>query len=122
MSTLDGDETNGDKMTTLLEVLEKLRENNKDHEFTWENGRFKGLNGKTYAPDQLTIIKTFRFEGESNPDDSAILYILETNDGLMGYSLDSYSMYSNHDNEGGYDNFIRQIKIDNRKDQLEFEL
>lgn len=111
-----------DKMATLSQVMEKLRLKKLDNEFRWENGLFTAGKGKTYTPEGLTIIKTFRFEGESNPSDSSILYIIEANDGLIGYSLDSYGVYSNHDDEKGYDNFIRKINVADRDEQLFFEL
>ena len=110
------------EMTTLTEVLENLRINKMDNEFRWENGTLNAGRGKNYTPDELSIIKTYRFEGDSNPSDSSILYLFEATDGLMGYSLDAYGLYSNHDDEKGYDNFIRQIKVKNHDDQLAFKL
>jgi hypothetical protein len=74
-------------------------------------GPAKGLQhnqGKFYQPEELTIIKTYRFEGDSDPAESSILYLIEANDGLIGYALMAYGMYSNHEDEEGYDNFIRQ--------------
>ena len=109
-------------MTTLSQVLERMRQKKMDTEFRWENGVFNAGRGKTYAADELKILKTFRFEGDSDPADSSILYIIEANDGLTGYSLDAYGVYSNHDDEEGYDNFIRQIPVDNREEQLLFEV
>ena len=114
--------TDADEMTTLTAVLEKLRIQKMDNEFRWTVEGFTAGKGKTYQPEELTIIKTFRFEGDSDPSDSSILYLLEANDRLKGYSLDSYGMYSDHDNEEGYDNFIRLIKVENREDQLLFEI
>jgi hypothetical protein len=113
-----------DEMTTLVEVMEKLRLKKIDNEFRMENHEFTAAKGKTYTPDELTIVKTYRFEGESNPGDSSILYLIEANDGLIGYSLDAYGVYSNHEDEDGYDNFIRQIKVENPSEekQLEFQL
>jgi len=111
-----------DEMTTLSTVLEKLRQKKIDNEFRWSEGGFTAGRGKVYSPDDLKIIKTYRFEGESNPSDSSILYIIEANDGMIGYSLDAYGMYSNHEDEGGYDNFIRQVPIENREEQLLFEI
>ncbi len=111
-----------DEMTTLSQVLEKLRLKKKDNEFRWENNGFTAGKGKIYQPEDLKIIKTFRFEGDSNPSDSSILYIIEASDGLFGYSIDAYGVYSNHEDEEGYDNFIRKIKIENHEEQLEFEL
>jgi hypothetical protein len=37
-----------------------------------------------YAPDQISVVNFFRFEGESDPDDNAILYVIETTDGAKG--------------------------------------
>ena len=110
------------QMTTVTSVLEKLRLKKMDNEFRLENGRFQAGRGKSYSAEDLTIIKTFRFEGESDPSDSSIIYIIEANDGLIGYSMDAYGVYSNHDEEEGYDNFIRRIKVENRDTQLLFEI
>ncbi|MBK8710684.1 MAG: hypothetical protein IPL97_02190 [Niastella sp.] len=109
-------------MSTLTQVLEKLRIKKIDNEFQLKEGVFTVERGKSYDPDELTIIKTYRFEGESDPADSAILYIIEASDGLIGYSIDAYGVYSNHDDGGAYDNFIRQIKVLEREEQLIFEL
>lgn len=109
-------------MTTLVQVLEKLRQQKKDNEFRWTPEGFTIGRSKHYQPEDLKIIKTFRFEGESNPDDSSVLYLIEAKDGTVGYSLDAYGAASNHDNEEGYDNFMRQIPVENRDDQLIFEL
>lgn len=111
-----------DQMTTLFSVMEKLRLKKKDTEFRWTEGGFSAGRGKVYQPEELKIIKTYRFEGESDPSDSSILYIIEAKDGLIGYSLDAYGIYSNHDGEEGYDNFIRKIEVENRDDQLIFEV
>lgn len=105
-----------------MQVMEKLRLDKKDNEFRWTPEGFSAGRGKTYQPEDLKIIKTFRFEGESNPDDSSILYLIEANDGLIGYTLDSYGAASSHDDEEGYDNFLRRIPVENRDDQLIFEL
>ena len=110
------------QMTTVTSVLEKLRLKKMDNEFRFENGKFHASRGKSYNADELTIIKTFRFEGESDPSDSSIIYIIEANDGLIGYSMDAYGVYSDHDEEEGYDNFIRKIQVQDRDTQLIFEI
>lgn len=109
-------------MTTLSEVMERLRQKKVDTEFRWENDGFSAGKGKIYQPEELRIVKTYRFEGESDPSDSSILYVIQADDGLIGYSLDSYGAYSDHADEEGYDNFIRQVKIEERDEQLLFEL
>jgi hypothetical protein len=109
-------------MTTISQALELLRAKNMDNEFRWTPGGFAAGGGKTYQPEQLEIVKVFRFEGESDPSDMAILYILRTQDNLTGYSLDAYGTYSSHEREEGYDNFIRRIRERDHNEQLLFEL
>jgi len=100
-----------DEMTTLSSVLETLRIKKQDNEFRMLPGGFGTGNGKLYKPEDLKILRTYRFEGASDPSDSAILYVIEANDGLTGYSIDSYGANSNHDDDG-YDDFIRQIPVE----------
>lgn len=108
------------QMTTLSSIMERLRVRKKDNEFRWEPDGFTTGTGKYYQPNDLTIIKTYRFEGESDPADSSILYILEASDGMIGYSLDMYGTYSNHEEEQGYDGFIRSVQVSDRDEQLIF--
>src|SRR5262249_29043633 len=115
-------ESTAANMSTTSEVLEKLRQKNMNHEFRWTPDGFTAGKGKTYQPDELEIIKTFRFEGESDPSDMSIIYIIRANDGLTGYSLDAYGAYSAHEDEEGYDNFIRKIPQAGHDQQLLFEL
>lgn len=110
-----------DEMNTLSQVLNKLTTKGYDNEFRWSPEGFM-FNDKAYQPEELIILKTYRFEGESNPSDTSILYLIKANDGLTGYSIDAYGMYSNHDDEEGYDNFIRLIPMKDNKEQLLFEL
>lgn len=105
-------------MTTLVSVLEKLRKKNQDIEFTMTEEGFSAGKNKFYNPEQLTIIKTYRFEGDSDPADSTILYLIEAKDGLIGYSIDAYGAYSNH--EPSYDDFIKKIKVEDRDEQILF--
>jgi hypothetical protein len=110
-----------DEMNTLSQILNKFSAKGYDHEFRWTPEGFV-FNDKTYQPEDLMIVKTYRFEGESNPSDMSILYLIKANDGLIGYSLDAYGVYSNHDDEEGYDNFIRQIPVKDNEEQMLFEL
>jgi hypothetical protein len=108
--------TMNNEMTTLSTVMEKLRLRKQDNEFRMLEKGFGFENGKYYEPQELKIIRTYRFEGDSDPSDSVILYLLEANDGRMGYSLDAYGVYSNHDDEK-YDDFIRRIPMEERDEQ-----
>lgn len=102
-------------MTTLSSVLETLRVRKQDNEFKITPEGFTCNDSKFYQPEELTIIKTYRFEGESDPGDSAILYLIKANDELIGYSIDTYGAASN--NAEGYDDFIKQVRMENREEQ-----
>ncbi|HZK63664.1 MAG TPA: hypothetical protein VFC34_05935 [Puia sp.] len=107
------------EMTTLSQVIEKLRLKRQDNEFRLTEEGFSIGNGKFYQPADLKIIRTYRFEGESDPSDSSILYVLEGNDGTIGYSADSYGAFSNHD-DMHYGDFIRKISVEERDEQQIF--
>jgi len=109
-------------MLTVSQALGLLKARHMDLEFRWTPDGFTPGRGKYYQPEQLEIIKVLRFEGESDPSDMAVLYILRTRDGVIGYSLDAYGAYSSHESEEGYDNFIRRIPESNHAEQLLFEL
>lgn len=47
-------------------------------------------NEQIYTPNEVKINSFYRFEGESDPADNAIVYAIETNDGLKGLLIDSY--------------------------------
>ena len=110
------------EMTSSSVILEKLRQKKMDNEFKWTDKGFTAGKSKYYQPQDLKIIKTYRFEGDSDPADMSIIYLIEANDGLIGYSMDAYGAYSSHDDEEGYDNFIRQIQVEERDEQLIFEV
>ena len=107
------------EMTTLSQVIEKLRLKRQDNEFLLTTDGFTIGNGKFFQPHDLKIIKTYRFEGESDPSDSSILYLMECNDGTIGYSVDAYGAFSNHD-DVDYNGFIVKIPIEERDEQFIF--
>lgn len=49
---------------------------------------------KLYGPDQVKVVTSFRFEGFADPDESAVLYVIETADGVKGTLVDACGTYS----------------------------
>lgn len=49
---------------------------------------------KRYEPNDVRIVNFYRFEDESNPDDTAIMYSMETVDGIKGTLVDAYGVYA----------------------------
>ncbi|RAJ85710.1 hypothetical protein CLV59_102415 [Chitinophaga dinghuensis] len=109
------------EMTTLTRVLEKLHDRGFDHELKMsDHGRMQSPDtSKIYDPEDLLIVKTYRFEGESDPSDSSVLYVLEDKEGDKGYVLDAYGTYTTHD-ESGFNEFIKKIPVEDRDEQLLF--
>lgn len=64
-----------------------------------------------YTPEQVKVTNFYRFEGESDPGDSAILYAIETTDGVKGILIDAYGIYADEN----VSKFIRKVQDINKK-------
>ena len=62
---------------------------------------------KTFQSSEFNVDAFYRFEGDSNPDDSSILYAIHTECGIKGLLVDAYGVYSDNLNE----DMIRKLKI-----------
>jgi len=49
---------------------------------------------KTFLPEQVKIVNYFRFEGQSDPNDNTILYVIEAEGGIKGTIVDAYGPYA----------------------------
>src|SRR6056297_703063 len=49
---------------------------------------------KIHKAVDLNVIKFYRFEGQTSPDDSTILYVIETSTGEKGLLVDAYGAYA----------------------------
>ena len=45
-------------------------------------------------PEDFEIKETYRFEGMSNPDDSSVVYAIESLSGIKGVMVDAYGVYA----------------------------
>jgi hypothetical protein len=64
-----------------------------------------------YHPDEINVVNFFRFEGESDPSDNAILYVIETNDGKKGTLVDAYGVY----NDPKVTRFMKEVETIRKK-------
>lgn len=97
-----------EELTTQVKLEAKLNAEGftKDFRVT-DEGRLCSLeNDKTYGPEEVRIVNFYRFEGETNPDDMAILYALECNDGTKGTISNSYGPLADAD----IDAFLVQVE------------
>ena len=51
-------------------------------------------NSDTIHPQDFEITETYRFEGDSDPGDEAVVYAIETRSGAKGVLMYGYGVYS----------------------------
>lgn len=87
-----------DEMKTITEVIARLREKHYIHDFEVSHSKLMCKEtGECFGADDVKIDKTFRFEGDSNPDDMSVLFAISANSGTRGILIDAYGVYSNTD-------------------------
>ena len=96
------------ELTPMITVLAQLQKEGYKLDFkVTEEGVLSTMDDKErFAPGQVRIVNFYRFEGESNPDDMAILYVLETESGAKGTISDAYGIYSDETIE----TFMKQVQ------------
>ncbi|MDB5245695.1 MAG: hypothetical protein JWQ40_89 [Segetibacter sp.] len=82
-------------MKSLALVLNKMVLEGYEDDFKIADKGLRSLKTeKIYQPEQLNIVNFFRFEGQSDPNDNTIMYVIETTDGLKGTLVDAYGPYA----------------------------
>lgn len=87
------------KMETVSQYLNWARSEGFDLDFVVRDDRLEaaGENAgekKKYSAKDAKIVGFLRFEGESDPGDSCIAYMIETGDGRKGTLVDAYGTYA----------------------------
>jgi hypothetical protein len=94
-------------MTTMVAILNKLHKDGYTMQLkAEENGIYSMDSGKKFKPRDVEIKHFYRFEGESDPSDNAIVYAIETKTGEKGTLIDSYGAYS----DANIEKFIKEVK------------
>lgn len=109
-------------MLTLSQVMAKLAKDKGIHrEFCMNENSEVRLqdNDHVYQPSELKIVKSYRFEGDSNPSDNAVLYVAQDTSGNKGYFIDSYGADSNYPGDK-FDEFLRDIPVE-EQDEYDFD-
>lgn len=76
---------------TLSEALNALRKVGYREDFVAGDENLIVLRTrKKYKPEDLKIVRSFRFEGMSNPSDSSELFAIIANDGIKGILVMAY--------------------------------
>jgi hypothetical protein len=98
-------------LTPLSEVLNKLRENGYNDDLIMDDkGLMNKTSGERYNPEDLTITKVYRFEGESDPADMSVIYAIVSKGGDKGIFLDAFGTYADYDGQKTAE-FFKKVKI-----------
>ena len=99
-------------MKSLALCLNRMVLDGYDDDFKVVEGQLTSLKTeKKFSPDQVNVVNFFRFEGQSDPNDNTIMYVIETSDGLKGTLVDAYGVYS----DGKVNDFFQQVESIHKK-------
>jgi hypothetical protein len=80
---------------SLSEAIKALQREGYTEDFNLCDAGVENKNKKSiHNATELDVIKYYRFEGMSSPDDNTILYVIETTSGEKGLLVDAYGVYS----------------------------
>ena len=81
---------------TLSGMLNELRKEGYVEDFNLHQNYSGGGNDRIrFNPEEFAVDKVFRFEGDSNPSDSSILYAISSKSNqLKGVLVNAYGIYS----------------------------
>lgn len=104
-------------MLTLSQVMEKLREKGITDEIRMTDDKKFVISGteKSYRSEDLKILRTYRFEGASDPADNMALYLVEDLYGNKAMIIDSYGANSNYDGRE-FDEFIKSLPTEEKEE------
>jgi hypothetical protein len=93
----------------LIEALDDLKKRGFTTDFKLENDAIKcSDSGILLYPSNFEIVEHYRFEADTNPDDSSILYAIQSVDGsIKGVLVSAYGVYS----EAVSDNLVQKLKV-----------
>ena len=78
----------------LVEATSDLTSKGYKHTFRIEEQGLSCLqNQKIYQPADIKLVEYHRFEGDSNPNDQSILFVIECLGGEKGIVISSYGAY-----------------------------
>ena len=93
----------------LIEALRDLKLRGFTVDFKIETDVIKcNYTGIFLGPSNFEIVEHYRFEADTNPDDSSVLYAIQSIDGsIKGLLVNAYGVYG----DAVSDNLIQKLKM-----------
>lgn len=83
------------QMNTLTACVNKVVKDGYTDSFkVTKQGLYSCSTDDHFTPADVKVINFYRFEGESDPADNTIMYVIETSGGHKGTLVDAYGPYS----------------------------
>jgi len=93
---------------TVTEALDELARRGYTANFEYLDDAFTAVDlGRAFRAEELTIVEHHRFEGASDPDDMAVVYAVESRDGIRGVVVDAFGVYA----DPKLGEFLGQVRI-----------
>lgn len=77
--------------STVSEAINHLRSKGFNLDFNLEENCISGTNCR-FTPEQFEIVEVFRYEGNSDPADEAVVYAILSEDGQKGILVTGYGV------------------------------
>ena len=94
------------KYATVLEAIKQLRDAGFMVDFNI-SGNALTINDALYDCADFEISEVYRYEGDSNPDEEATVYGIESKDGVKGILVTSYGIYI----EGASEDLLKKLSL-----------
>ena len=90
----------------ILEALADLNKKGYNQNFSLTpKGLYCPLTLQTFTANNVKLIESHRFEGESDMEDMAIIYVLEATNDCKGVIIDAFGTYANSE----LGEFLKQV-------------
>jgi hypothetical protein len=82
-------------MNTLTNCVNKVVKDGFADSFkVTTRGLYSCSKSRYYRPEQVNVVESFRFDRHADPNENAIMYVIETTDGIKGTLIDAYGAYA----------------------------
>ena len=93
---------------SVTQALAELARRGFTANFEYLDNAFTAVDlGRSFAAEELSIVEHHRFEGASDPGDMAVVYAIESRDGIRGVLVDAFGVYANPK----LGEFLRKVRI-----------
>ncbi len=97
---------------TMVEALNEMVQHGYKHSYKIKDGKAICLEtGDEFTPEEMTIVEFHRFEGDTDPSDMAVVYVVENDKNINGCLIDAYGAYADRE----MSLFLQKVKVGEKK-------